>query len=235
MISIILPTYNEAGNIALLINKIILALKGYRLEIIVVDDDSPDKTWQIASRLAKKNPQIRLFRRFHTRGLTSAFNLGIAESRGSIVGWLDADLSHPPELLGKMILSLSQFDVVTLSRYLPGSGDKRQNNLAVYLSYIVNFFARVCLGKSLTDYTSGCILAKKKLFDNFSLTGDYGEYFIDMIVRFRRLGYKIKEIPYNCLPRLKGESKTASNLLGFLKRGLKYIFTIIKLIPLRFK
>jgi dolichol-phosphate mannosyltransferase len=229
MISIILPTYNEAGNIKLLIQGIKKSLKGYSLEIIVVDDNSPDKTWKIVNYLAEKNPEVKLIRRIHTRGLTSAFNYGISKSSGSIVGWMDSDMSMPPEYLRTMVKNIPNYDVVIGSRYLKNGGDERENKLAVILSLILNKTARIFLGKSLTDYTSGFVLAKRHLFANFKLTGDYGEYCIDMIVNFKRKGYKIIEIPYVCKPRNKGESKTASNLFGFIIRGRKYILTIVKL------
>ena len=98
MISIIIPTYNEADNIKILINQISSALKGNKYEIIVVDDDSPDKTWEIVKKITRRNSQIKLIHRTQERGLTSALNAGIKASHGSIIGWLDADLSHPPNL-----------------------------------------------------------------------------------------------------------------------------------------
>jgi len=229
MISIILPTYNEVNNIKPLINKIITALAGHKLEIIVVDDDSPDKTWQVVKNMQKKYPQVKLFRRINQIGLTSAFNYGIKKSQGQIIGWMDTDLSHPPELLKNMIKFLPQYDVVITSRYLPGGKDKRRNRLAVILSYILHLLAKLSLGGYITDYTSGYILAKKKLFKNFTLKGDYGEYFIDMIYKFDQSNFKIKEIPYICKPRTQGESKTATNIFGFIKRGRKYLYVIFQL------
>jgi len=228
MISIIIPTYNEAGNIKSLIEKIFSALKGYKVEIIVVDDNSPDETWKIVQKLQTKNPRIKLFRRLGQLGLTSAYNFGISQSKGNIIGWMDADLSHPPDLLKKMITLIPQYDIITASRYLPGGKDLRRNRLAVILSDILHYFAMLILGNSLTDYTSGYILAKKKIFDHFILKGDYGEYFIDMIDAFNQQGYKIKELPYVCRPRTQGESKTATTIFGFIKRGYKYILIIIR-------
>jgi dolichol-phosphate mannosyltransferase len=229
MISIILPTYNEAGNIELLIKKIINSLQGYKLEIIIVDDNSPDGTWQIVKNLQRKLPQVKLFRRINQTGLTSAFNHGIKHARGSIIGWMDSDLSMPPKHLRQMIGLLSDFDVVIGSRYIKGGQDKRRSRLAVILSYFLHLIATFLLGRNITDYTSGYIIARRKVFKKLKLRGDYGEYFIDMIYKFNQAGYKIKEIPYICIPRVEGESKTATNIFGFIKRGRKYLYIIFKI------
>jgi len=229
MISIIIPTYNEAGNIATLINKICLSLEKIPHEIIVVDDDSPDKTWQIVAKLAKSNKNIKIYRRLNERGLTSAFNLGILKSQGTKVGWLDADLSHPPQLLAQMAKSLDKFDAVVASRYVPGGQDKRREKLAVILSKIINRLAQVCLYPDFTDYTSGYILVKKSYLKNIVLRGDYGEYFIDLIFRLKQAGAQIKEIGYINISRTRGDSKTATNWFGFFRRGIKYIITLLTL------
>lgn len=229
MISLIIPTYNEAGNITALINKISLSLKQQNYEIIVVDDDSPDKTWQIVQALSRKNKRVKLIRRLNQRGLTSAYNQGISQSRGEIVGWLDADLSHPPALLTKMLAFLPKFDAIVASRYVTGGRDSRQELLAVKLSRIINRLAQLCLYPDFTDYTSGYILVKKSYLKNIVLRGDYGEYFIELIFRLKQAGAQIKEIGYVNISRTRGDSKTATNWFGFLRRGIKYIITLLTL------
>lgn len=229
MISIIIPTYNEAGNITALINEIRLALTGQQYEIIVVDDNSPDKTWQLVTKISLKNKRVKLIRRMDERGLTSAFNQGIDQSRGEIVGWLDADLSHPPVLLKKMIAQLVRYDVVVASRYVAGGSDLRQEKTAVILSRLINRLAQVCLFKDFTDYTSGYILLNKSLLKKYRLIGDYGEYFLELIFYLKKNGKKIKEIGYINVSRRTGESKTATNWLGFLRRGIKYLITLFYL------
>lgn len=229
MISIIIPTYNEAGNIAALINQISLNLKGQKYEIIVVDDNSPDKTWQIVAQMALSDKKIKLRRRINERGLTSAFNLGIKTSRGEIIGWLDADLSHPPSLLPTMIKFFPRFEAVVASRYVDGGQDRRQEKLAVFLSRVINRLSKRLLFHDITDYTSGYILAKKSTLKNYPLKGDYGEYFIDLIFHLKKNGAKVKEIGYINLSRASGVSKTAVNFWGFAKRGIKYIIVIFSL------
>jgi len=229
MISIIIPTYNEAGNIQTLINQISSSLKGSKFEIIIVDDNSPDKTWQVIKKLQKKQANIKLLHRINKKGLTSAFNDGIKKTKGSIIGWLDADLSHPPEYLIKMIKYFPDFDAVVASRYITGAKDDRKLFFPVLFSKVLNLFARIMLFKDLTDYTSGYILVKKEFLKKIPLKGDYGEYFIDLLFKLKKSKAKIKEIPYISINRVHGKSKTADNILGFFKRGKKYIIAICRL------
>ena len=121
-ISIVLATFNERENIAETIRSIFENL-GDSAEVIVVDDDSPDQTWRLVEDL--RHPRVKLIRRVGTRGLASAFNRGILESRGAVVGWMDADMCMPPPMLPGMVGLLDQYDVVVGSRYAPGGKDDR--------------------------------------------------------------------------------------------------------------
>ncbi|MEK7513758.1 MAG: glycosyltransferase, partial [Patescibacteria group bacterium] len=198
-------------------------------EIIVVDDNSPDKTWQIVQQLSQKNHHLRLIRRINQRGLTSAFNRGIQSSQGDIIGWLDSDLSHPPALLDQMYKKLKMCDAVVASRYIRGAKDSRKEITAVIFSRLINLLSQILLDWSLTDFTSGYILVKKIYLSSITLQGDYGEYFIDLLLKLKRAGALIKEIPYNNVSRVFGESKTGGNIWALLYRGRKYIITIFSL------
>src|SRR5512139_3273139 len=100
-VSVILPTFNEAGNIGLLIEALLARLPELS-EIIVVDDDSPDLTWQVVEDLRKSDNRIRLIRRIGRRGLTSALQEGIEAAGGKLVFWMDCDLSQPPEKISEL-------------------------------------------------------------------------------------------------------------------------------------
>ena len=113
-VSIVLATYNERENILDTIQSIFEHVKD-PVEIIVVDDDSIDNTWKLVENL--NDPRVVLIRRVATRGLASAFNRGIIESRGEIVGWMDADMCMPPSMLPLMIDKLKEYDIVVGSRY----------------------------------------------------------------------------------------------------------------------
>ena len=103
-VSIVLATYNERENILDTIKSIFEHVKD-PAEVIVVDDDSEDETWKLVESLS--DPRVTLIRRVDTRGLASAFNRGIIESRGQIVGWMDADMCMPPSMLPDMIENLT--------------------------------------------------------------------------------------------------------------------------------
>ena len=123
-ITIVLPTFNERDNIAPLIERGLAALAGYEAEMVVVDDDSPDGTWQVVAALAERDPRVRLIHRTEERGLTSAIAAGLAAARGKWVGWMDCDLSMPPEDLPCLAAALAAgADIVAGSRYLPGGRD----------------------------------------------------------------------------------------------------------------
>ena len=122
LVSIVLPTYNERENIEAATTAIFKSLPG-PVEVIVVDDNSPDLTWQVAGEIGDQ--RIKVIRRTNARGLASAINRGIIESRGELVGWMDADMCHPPSLLPVMLARLAESDVVIASRYVAGGKDAR--------------------------------------------------------------------------------------------------------------
>jgi dolichol-phosphate mannosyltransferase len=231
-ISIVLPTYNEAGNIELLIDRTLEALGDYPggVEVVVVDDDSPDGTWQLVARKADGDGRVRLIHRRGENGLTSAISRGIREARGEWIGWMDCDMSMPPEQWPHLADTLAQgADMAVGSRYVPGGGDVAHSFTGRLFSRLINLWAGLLLSWSIKDYTSGFILGRKAVFDRIELRGDYGEYCIDMLYRARRAGFVIRELPYLCVPREAGESKTATNMWGYLSRGVNYVTTIWRL------
>lgn len=124
--SLVIPTYNESQNIRPLIRQLTSALESVidNYEIIVVDDDSPDGTWKIAEELARQNSHLRIMRRRGEKGLATAVVLGWKEANGEILGVMDGDLQHPPEILPtllKLMLS-THADIVVASRNVAGGG-----------------------------------------------------------------------------------------------------------------
>ena len=194
-VSVVLPTYNEKENIVVLIENIFRHLD-QNTEILVVDDNSPD---------------------------------GIAASAGDIVAWMDCDLSMPPEKLKELKDKIDEgYDAAVASRFVKGGGvEIRTGSTDTVLSYILslslNRFIQTILDLSFKDYTSGFIMIKKSILEEIPLNGDYGEYFIDLIHRMRKKGYRTIEISYLCLARQQGVSKTGTNLFQYLKRGSKYL------------
>lgn len=236
-VSIIMPTYNEAGNVAELIRESVDYVRKAGVsdvEVIVVDDDSPDLTWKIVLETNCPDARVRVIRRMENHGLTASLNEGIAAARMDIIVWLDCDFSQPPEKIPQLLFMISQgFDVVVNSRYVLGGGEARSGHggqLQLYLSKRLNGLLRFLLKDSFYDYTSGFVAVRREVFTDLKLRGDYGEYFIDFIYRVlcdKR--YKVCELPYVMQPRFSGESKTGSNLFQFLNRGRKYLMTILRL------
>ncbi len=229
-VSILLPTYNERDNIIRLIDAIDNHLPDISHEILVIDDDSPDQTWQLVAAKTETCPHVRLIHRTTERGLTSAYNRGIDESQGDVLVWMDCDFSHPPEKIPEMISLLSdQVHAVVASRYKSGGQDMRGSllSLPVFLSWFLSEMTIRVLGINIRDVTSGFIAIDRQALRSIKgLRGDYGEYFIDLVYRVIQNGYNIIEIPYNCVPRQYGESKTATNIWGFICRGVKYLRTV---------
>lgn len=227
-VSVVLPTFNERDNIAELIAALQRELSNP--EIIVVDDNSPDGTWQIVQTIAEGHPSVRLIRRASERGLTSAIQRGIDESRGELVFWMDCDFSMPPATMPLLLDAIERgADVAIGSRYARNGQDARGDWMPIAFSAVINFFARLFLGGPVRDYTTGFVAARKCVLDQIRLRGDYGEYCIDFLARAKRKGFRIVEVGYVCRPRAFGESKTAPSFWGFIRRGWKYVVTILRL------
>lgn len=227
-VSVILPTYNERGNIISLIEQIERHVAELH-EIIVVDDHSPDGTWQVVGERAANDPKVRLIDRIAERGLTSALNRGIAEARGNVVAWMDCDLSMPPAVLPALLDRLTDHDLVAGSRYVPGGCDAGHSWAARTASRGICGLAAAVLKNGVRDQTSGFIAAWKKTFDGLELRGHYGEYCIDMFTRLHRRGARVCEVPYTFVPRNWGESKTTGSMLDFCQNGIRYFWLVIRL------
>ena len=222
-VSIVIPTYNESRHIVPLIEEILKFLPG--AEIIVVDDDSPDKTWLIVEEYKSSN--VKVIRRIGKRGLASAIGEGLEAANGSIIGWMDADMCMPPRNLEKMMDCLSGSDIVIGSRYVCGGKDTR-GIFRRLTSRAINCFAGLLLGFGIKDYDSGFIVLKRSVLDAVPFPGrGYGDYFIELIFECKRAGFKIKEVPYVFIERVGGASKTMQSIFTFIKYGFGYVSRIV--------
>ena len=145
-VSIILSTFNEE----LAIEKTIFEIQKHikNVEIIVVDDNSSDKTFEILSRLSSEN--IKVFSRKKTKGLASAFLLGLINSNGEIIGWVDSNMTSIVKLFPQMIENLNNSDVVLLSRFIEGGKDER-NIIRKWSSYVLNKITKFILRSKIND------------------------------------------------------------------------------------
>ncbi|MDD1638938.1 MAG: glycosyltransferase [Methanomicrobiales archaeon] len=225
LISIILATYDERENIRKSIETIFSIIPA-PVEVIVVDDDSPDGTWKVVEEMA--DPRVVLVRRTRTRGLASAIVRGIVESRGSIVCWWDADMPKCVERVPDMLSALETADVVVGSRYAEGGSDER-DPVRVLTSKVLNGMATLVLGYGIRDYDSGVVVLRRRVFD-YALPepSGFGEYFIGFIYTCCRKGLRVVEVPYTLTERDRGISKSSPSLLRFLRLGVSYSMAIWK-------
>ncbi len=155
-IYIIIPTYNEKESLPILVEKI-FNLKIPNLTLLIIDDNSPDKTGLLAEELSKKYP-IRVIHRRQKSGLGSAYKLGFEkalEQGADLVFEMDADLSHNPEDLPKLIIAAESADIVIGSRYVPGGKIIGWNHWRKFCSWAGNRAARIILGLKVKDATAG--------------------------------------------------------------------------------
>jgi dolichol-phosphate mannosyltransferase len=243
-LTVILPTYNERENVLILIEGILRHVTT-PVRVLVVDDNSPDGTWQVVEEIARVEPRVRLLRRITERGLTSAIWAGIQAADTDAVSWMDCDLAMPPEVIPQLLERLADgADIALGSRYVRGGSDPGHSLTARAFSVTINLFASLLLGWGVRDYTSGFVAARRAIFavpggrreqPSLTLRGDYGEYCIDLLARAQMAGLDVQEVPYTCGARFSGESKTGSNPADYLRRGWKYVTTTLNLAALRFR
>ncbi len=222
-VTVVLPTYCEAENIAAMIKRLQKVVPG--AEILVVDDDSPDLTWQIAA-----DAGARAIRRCGERGLASALKRGIDEARGKIVVWMDADLSMPPEDVPRLLDAVrAGAEIAVGSRYTPGGQDLRPP-LRVLSSKFINRFANLLLPVKVSDYDSGFVAARREVFDEIPLSAaGHGEYCIEWLCRSGLRGFRIREVGYFFSDRDSGVSKSAAGPLVFARHGIHYLVRVVGL------
>ena len=215
--SVILPTLNESGHIVSLIKNIGSALSELKqkYEIIIVDDNSSDGTIDLVRKITKEKPEVQLFvRENKKKNLARSINLGIQKSKYENIIWMDADFQHPPENIKLFHNYQEKFDLIIFSRFLKDSTRYFDDNIFKKKtnepqSIFFNKLCRSLLYKDITDYTSGFICIKKKIFENYMLKGYYGDYFINLIIYSRLKNYTIIELPFADKERSSGYGKTA--------------------------
>jgi dolichol-phosphate mannosyltransferase len=225
-LTIILPTLNERENIIPLIKSIVNNVNP--AEILIVDENSPDGTAIVADIHKYDDTKITVLVNHTKLGLSKSLAKGLNNVKTSYVGWMDADFSHPPELLPVMWKKLQKNDLIVASWLLPKCKDNRPIFISLY-SRFINKFCQIMFGNQITAYTSGYILTRTKLIKNYKLKGFYGEYCIALLTELKSIGKRILEVPFDCQPRKLGESKTTINPVKFIYFGLIYLKLILTL------
>lgn len=208
---VVVPTYNEIENLPLLVPQVLE--QDPRIELLVVDDDSPDGTGKRADELARAEPRLHVLHRAAKQGLGPAYRAGIAralELGADAVVQMDADFSHPPQLLPTMLAELEHCDVVSGSRYLNGVTVVNWPIERILISYFGNAYVRTVLGLALRDVTGGFRCVRRELFERIGIervrANGYA-FQIELNYRFARLGARVREVPFFFLDRTRGASK----------------------------
>ncbi len=229
-LSIIVPTYQEAENIKSLITRIAAALSGTRLtyEIIIVDDNSQDGSEQIVAELAAEGYPVGIITRIDERGLSSAVIRGFQEARGHVLVCMDADLSHPPEAIPRLLAALGEPQVTFAlgSRYVPGASSDEDWGLYRWLN---SKFATL-LARPLTrvkDPMSGFFALPREVFEQAAPLNPIG-YKIGLELLVKCNCRQVREIPIHFADRRAGQSKLC------FKEQLNYIRHIKRLLDFEY-
>ncbi len=219
-VSIVIPTYNEPKNLPLLVEEIfsVIDKATINLEIIFVDDNSPDGTGEVAEGLAKTYP-IQVIHRSGKLGLGSAVIAGFKASHRPYIGVMDADLSHDPSILNQLISSLHDYDIAVGSRFEVGSEVENWIWWRRLTSEAGVFFARLLTGAR--DPLSGYFFFRRSVIDGVELTTVGYKILLEILVKGHIT--KIKEIPFKFRIRKFSTSKLSSGeYLLFGKQLLEY-------------
>ncbi|KAM0041646.1 putative dolichyl-phosphate beta-D-mannosyltransferase [Helianthus debilis subsp. tardiflorus] len=227
--SIIVPTYNERLNIALIVFLVFKHIPDVDFEIIIVDDGSPDGTQDIVKQLQQVYGDDRILLRARPKklGLGTAYIHGLKHASGNFVVIMDADLSHHPKYLPHFIKKQVEMgaDIVTGTRYVRGGGVHGWTLMRKLTSRGANVLAHTLLWPGVSDLTGSFRLYKKSVLEDIiSSCVSKGYVFqMEMIVRASRKGYHIEEVPITFVDRVYGSSKLGgSEIVEYLK-GLVYL------------
>ncbi len=215
---VIVPTYNEAENLPLIVPEILA--QSPEIQVLVVDDNSPDGTGKLADELVAESDRVHVLHRMEKQGLGAAYRAGIAralELGADRVIQMDADFSHPPDQIKTLLREIETHDVVLGSRYLTGITVVNWPIERILLSYFGNQYAKRATGLPISDMTGGFRCVRRSALEKMGIDriqADGYAFQIEMNFRFVHMGASIKEIPFFFLDRTRGESKLSLKI-GF--------------------
>jgi dolichol-phosphate mannosyltransferase len=214
---VIIPTYNERENLIELLGQI-FAL-GLDLEVLIVDDNSPDGTGELADKMAAADPRVHVLHRAGKMGLGSAYVAGFRYAMDhdyQAVFEMDADFSHNPESLPVFLRELESADLVLGSRYLHGVTVVNWPLSRLILSYMANVYSRVITGMPIKDATGGYKCFRRQVLEAIDwsrVKSDGYGFQIEINFKAFRKGFRIKEIPILFVDRRAGESKMSRKIV----------------------
>ena len=216
---VILPTYNEAENL----ERLVAAIRDRLPEVsrvLVVDDNSPDGTGEIADRLAAEHPNVEVLHRARKQGLGPAYIAGFGQALAGgaeLIVEMDADFSHDPAYLPQLLRAAEDADLVIGSRYVPGGGVTEWGPLRRFISRGGSAYARTALGLDVRDLTGGFKVIRREVLETIDLDAiDSLGYAFQVEVTYRaiRAGFRVVEIPIVFRDRREGSSKMTKAIVA---------------------
>jgi dolichol-phosphate mannosyltransferase len=215
---VIIPTYNESDNLTRLLPLVLQ--QDERLEVLIVDDASPDGTGALAEEIAAQNPRVHVLHRAGKLGLGTAYLAGYRWGLERGYDWFfqsDADFSHDPGHLPDFIAALAEYDVVSGSRYVGGRVTVVNWPMPrLLLSYFANIYARIATGLPVSDATAGYKAFRRVVLETLDLNRVESEGYafqIEMSFRAWKKGFRLGEIPIVFVDRTLGESKMSKRIV----------------------
>ena len=236
VVSVVVPTYNERGNVAALVDAVDRALGDLPWEMLIVDDDSPDQTYAEVARIARTEPRVRCLRRVGRRGLASAVIEGALVANGDVVAVMDADFQHDETKLRPMYDKLVETgaDLVVGTRYAGDGGVGEWDAKRQRMSDLATTISRLLVGNQTSDPMSGFFMVRRPVFGAsiYGLSQTGYKILLD-IISSAPVPLKIEEVSYTFRNRREGESKISAMVLA------EFAFLLIEklsrgLIPPRF-
>ncbi|MER3473053.1 MAG: dolichyl-phosphate beta-D-mannosyltransferase [Armatimonadota bacterium] len=215
---VVIPTYNERENLPVLCQKVMEATGG-GVHLLIVDDNSPDGTGVLAEELAKQYPQIHILHRQRKEGLGRAYVAGFQralEIGYRLIAQMDADLSHDPADLPRLIKASETADLVIGSRYVPGGDVSNWSRQRYWLRFFANQYVRLITRLPLRDATGGYRCWKREVLEAIDLStirSNGYAFQIEMAYRACRLGFHVQEIPIVFTERRAGKSKLSKRVI----------------------
>jgi dolichol-phosphate mannosyltransferase len=214
---VVIPTYNERENLPAILRRLAQAVP--EAHALVVDDSSPDGTGEVADKLAADDPRIQVLHRPAKSGLGAAYVAGFQlalEGGYDVLVEMDADGSHAPEQLPRLLAALAHSDVVLGSRWVPGGQVRNWPRSRELLSRSGNLYARLALGIGLHDATGGYRAFRRQVLAGIDLdsVASQGYCFqVDLAWRAVQAGYRVTEVPITFAERENGESKMSGDIV----------------------
>ena len=214
---VVVPTYNERGNLEELAPRVLSQLPD--VELLVVDDGSPDGTGEYADGLAVQDSRGHVLHRPEKMGLGSAYVLGFKHALGTpadLIVQMDADFSHDPDVIPDLVAAAADHDVVVGSRYITGANVVNWPLRRLFLSYFANVYTHIITGLPLRDSTGGFKCFRRNVLESIDLNAIRSDgYSFQIEVNFRcwRKGFSMREIPIIFVDRHSGTSKMSRRIV----------------------